>query len=156
MYCVCQVACERCAHVWSETVECSVCNERPCMRWSGPNTLQQFCEWLYDDNHKGVIAIAHNAKAYDAQFILRELTRNGVRVNVIPRGLNIISMEARGVTVKCSMNFLPTKLSNLPKMFNFQHEAVKGLRYELSLCGTSIIMPISNAHLSNLFILLGK
>ena len=96
------------------------------MRWAGPDTLQQFCEWMFSHSHRGAIALAHNAKAYDAQFIVRELTRNGARVNIIPRGLNIINMESCGVTVKCTLNFLPTKLSKLPQMFNFQHEAVKG------------------------------
>ena len=82
---------------------------------------------MFAPNHRGAISLAHNAKSYDAQFILRELIRNGARVNIIPRGYSIISMECCGVTVKCTMNFFATKLSNLPKMFDFEHEAVKGI-----------------------------
>jgi hypothetical protein len=34
-------------------------------------TNDQFCKWLISRQHKNFTAIAHNAKGYDSQFILK-------------------------------------------------------------------------------------
>lgn len=39
----------------------------------------QFCEWLVSENHRGYTAIAHNAKGYDAYFILKYCVENTVK-----------------------------------------------------------------------------
>ena len=36
--------------------------------FSGTNTKYEFCKWLINESHKNVTAIAHNARAYDAQL----------------------------------------------------------------------------------------
>ena len=35
----------------------------------------EFCKWLFSKEHKGYTSIAHSAKGYDSQFILKCLHR---------------------------------------------------------------------------------
>ena len=87
--------------------------------------------------HRDAIGLAHNAKGYDAQFLVRELAFNGARMKIVPRQLSVLNLEACGVEVKCTMSFMPTRLSNLPKMFNFQHEVVKGMKiFTITSCNS--------------------
>ena len=44
--------------------------------FKGYNALHEFCEFLFATNHKNYIAVAHNAKAFDAIFIQRWLVEN--------------------------------------------------------------------------------
>jgi len=42
-------------------------------------TNEEFCEWLISPKHKSYTAIAHNAKGYDSQFILKYCVDNTLR-----------------------------------------------------------------------------
>jgi hypothetical protein len=81
--------------------------------------LDSFCEWIFSKLNKDTIAIAHNSKAYDGQFILEYCHRQGIKPKqIISRGLSIMYLEVGGVKFKDSLNFLPMKLSALPKAFD--------------------------------------
>ncbi len=73
----------------------------------------------------GSIAIAHNAKGYDAHFLLQYLFENGIPAKVIPKGCEVMALSACGIRVLDSLNFLPFPLSALPKAFNLK-EMKKG------------------------------
>ena len=102
---------------------CEVCGPNR-HTFDGPDTMAKFGEWLYKKNKGGkknpVIAIAHNARGYDAQFLINYLAERGYRPNIVPKGREIMQMDAGMVTVKDSLNFLPMPLSALPKSFGFQ------------------------------------
>lgn len=75
------------------------------------------------------ICIAHNAKAFDAQFILRYFATNG-DVNEMPsiilNGTNIIVMTIGHTTFLDSLNYLHMPLSALPKAFVLNGCTTKG------------------------------
>ena len=51
-------------------------------------TNDEFCKWLISKNHKGYTAIAHNAKGYDSQFILKYCVDNTLKPYTIYNGTN--------------------------------------------------------------------
>lgn len=88
--------------------------------------MDKFCEWLFAKKNKGAIAIAHNAKGYDGQFILEYCHRQGLKPkSIISRGLGVMYMEVGGIKFKDSLNFLPMALAALPKAFDVR-EVKKG------------------------------
>lgn len=94
--------------------------------FSGDETLTEFCAWLFQPMHKGITAVAHNVRGYDAQFILRHLIERGVsRPEVIMRGNNILSLKAYGVRLIDSLSYLPMALAQFPKTFGIM-EMAKG------------------------------
>ncbi|MCP3664078.1 MAG: hypothetical protein GY696_16565, partial [Gammaproteobacteria bacterium] len=82
--------------------------------FEGVNTMRDFGKWLYVDNkgkkNSPVIAIAHNARGFDAQFLVNYLAERGYRPKVTPKGQEIMQLEASMVIVKDSLNFLPMSL----------------------------------------------
>lgn len=69
--------------------------------------------------NKNAVAIAHNAKGYDGQFILQYYQRQGIKPKqIIARGLGIMYLEVNAIKFKDSLNFLPMALSALPKAFD--------------------------------------
>ena len=96
--------------------------------FQGSGTVEQFCQWLFAPQHKGVIAMAHNAKGYDAYFIYRYMVNNGMKPEIIFQGSKIMYCRVRKgieLTLLDSLNFLPMALSNLPKSFDL-NEMKKG------------------------------
>ena len=56
--------------------------------FEGVNCLDDFCKWLFKDyNKKHLIAIAHNAKGFDGQSVIKYLTENGIQPKIINKGL---------------------------------------------------------------------
>ena len=75
------------------------------------------------------IAMAHNAKGYDAQFLLQYLARQGVQLsenNLIMNGTKIIQLKACGVTVRDTLSYLTMSVENMPKTFGLK-EKQKGV-----------------------------
>jgi G:T-mismatch repair DNA endonuclease (very short patch repair protein) len=110
-----------------EQSPCSGCGKREVI-FSGPQTVERFCEWLLDFQHKNVLAIAHNSKGYDAYFIYNYLIRNSIKPEIIFQGSKITHCLVRsGLNIKLldSMNFLPMALSRLPGSFGLK-ELKKG------------------------------
>ena len=111
-----------------ERYPCKGCGKRQVI-FSGKETCYNFCKWLISEQHKNVIAIAHNARGYDAYFIYDYLMQNGI----IPEpsifsGSKIMFMRvSKGLNIRIldSLNFLPMPLANLPKAFGLK-EIKKG------------------------------
>src|SRR3569832_564077 len=79
----------------------------------------EFCTWLFNTSHDGVICIAHNAKGYDGQFILHYLHSQGyITPKVIPKGTELMMIEARNIKIIESLCFIPMALSKYPKTFD--------------------------------------
>ena len=70
----------------------------------------------------------HNARAFDAQFILRELAEHSSKVlpSVILRGQNIITIEYGRTKFIDSYNYFQMKLSKLPATFGLPESSKKG------------------------------
>ncbi len=84
-------------------------------------------QYVQQSVFSGFTAIAHNAKGYDAQFLIQYLTtQEFVIPKVVPRGLSLLSVEAFGIRVIDSFCFLPMGLSALPHSFG-ESELKKGI-----------------------------
>lgn len=92
------------------------------------NTLNDFCQWLFGtEDNKERVAIAHNGKGYDFQFIRSWCTRNHREIDVISNGLKIMKMVdlTSGIVFLDSLNFLPMPLAAFTKTFGLG-ESVDG------------------------------
>ncbi|XP_041351271.1 uncharacterized protein LOC121370216 [Gigantopelta aegis] len=145
-YLVAQTACEVCKHEpVTETSKCHACGSRcpccnkrdkkknylkePCEQtcgcrqviFQGDGAHIRFCQWLFQDDHKDVTAIAHNNKAYDAYFLLEYMIDQSMYPQkIIYNGSKIMYLQVeRGLNIRIidSLNFLPMKLAAFPKAF---------------------------------------
>lgn len=76
------------------------------------------------------ICIAHNAKSFDAQFILRYLAtrkETSEMPSVILNGTSIVVMKIGQTTFLDSLNYLHMPLSALPKAFDLKDCNTKGI-----------------------------
>jgi hypothetical protein len=64
-----------------------------------------------------VVAIAHNAKAFDSQFILKRAILLKWNPELILNGLKIISMKMQHIHFLDSISYLPMPLRKLPEAF---------------------------------------
>ena len=128
-HCVCGVRCSAC-NKWDNKKKkfscepCNTCGVREVV-CRGPNTANEFGNWLFKAEHSNAVCLAHNAKGYDAYFLLEYLLNNTVdKIHTLPKvifaGSKIMSMSVDKFNMKIidSLNFLGVKLSALPKMFN--------------------------------------
>jgi len=108
-----------------EKYPCYGCGKRQVI-FSGENTSEEFCQWLFQVQHKNFTVIAHNARAYDAYFIYEYLMKNAVIPDpVIFSGSKIMYMKiGKGLNIRLldSLNFLPMSLSKLPASFGFEEK----------------------------------
>ena len=96
--------------------------------FSGPKTVELFCEWLFSNQHKNVTVMAHNARSYDNYFIYGYLITNGVLPEIVFNGCKIMYLRVgNGLNIRLldSLNFLPMPLAALPKSFGLR-ELKKG------------------------------
>ena len=125
---VAQKVCDVCRHrVFRPLDKCEGCGNGMTLEqfWDGEEALDGFCRWLFSAGNKGCVALAHNASGYDAQFILDYLQRNAIKPKIIPKGRQIMKLEAGGVKILDSLNFLPMKLAALPGAYG-ETELKKG------------------------------
>lgn len=103
-----------------ERIPCLACGKRQVV-FSGKETVDKFCEWLFGQQHRNFTVIAHNARAYDAYFIYNFMMRNSMIPDpTIFSGSKLMYMKAgKGLNIRIidSLNFLPMPLSALPKSF---------------------------------------
>ncbi|XP_069090185.1 uncharacterized protein [Pleurodeles waltl] len=66
--------------------------------------------------------LAHNSKAYDSFFIIRDLKREKLPVSLITQGFKLMLLKVVPYDIRFidTLNFLPMKLSKLPKAFGFE------------------------------------
>ena len=141
---VCQKVCNACQYD-PVSEKCSVCGDRcsDCGKWDretktyvsalcdgcggrerifeGDQTADEFGQYLFQKQHKDSTVLAHNMKGYDGYFILQYLISQSVYPqNIIYSGSKIMYLHVgRGLNIRIidSLNFLPMKLSALPKAF---------------------------------------
>ena len=63
-------------------------------------TIDDFCGFMFSGECEGYTFLAHNAKGYDAQFILKWCVDNGVKPYCIYAGTKIMSMEIRHYKIR--------------------------------------------------------
>jgi hypothetical protein len=102
----------------SEKSECEMCRKNE-MIFSGFDTIDQFCRWLFSEENNNATVICLNIQGYDSYPILKYLCRNAIVPTVIPNGAKIMSLIVPSCKIKMidSLNFLPMVLSKLPAMF---------------------------------------
>ena len=95
--------------------------------FEGDNTRNEFCEWLFTEEHRGCVVMAHNYQGYDSYFILQFLRENGVKYDPIMRGAKVLSLYAPMFDIKFidSLNFISMRLANFLKTFGID-EIAKG------------------------------
>ncbi len=127
----CGTRCEECAFKDGDKDEgpCSgTCGRREAV-FQGDNTTKKCCQWLFSDQHRCLKVVAHKMKGYDGYFILEYLIDNSVRPDkIIYSGSKIMYMTVEKdlhIKIMDSLNFLPMKLSALPKAFGL-NELKKG------------------------------
>ena len=101
--------------------------EKEVALFQGKDTVKQFCEWLFTEEHKGCIVVAHNFQGYDGYFIADYLVQNAIKYNVIYRGAKNLTLKVTDWDIKFidSLNFIPMALAKFPKTFG-QDELCKG------------------------------
>ena len=95
--------------------------------FKGDKTRDEFCEWLFTEEHAGCTVMAHNFQGYDSYFILQYLREHGVKYHVIMRGAKVLSLMVDMFNIRFidSLNFFLMRLANLPKTFGIE-ELKKG------------------------------
>lgn len=130
--------CDQCCDLVSDSNDmaslpfCNFCKDnRQC--FDGDSCLDKFCEWLFSKQNKNAIAIAHNTKGYDGQFILQYCHRKGLKPKqIISRGLGVMYLEVGAIKFKDSLNFIPFPLSAMPKTFGIPECKKGNLNYLFS------------------------
>ena len=98
-------------------IDCARCGRRRYSFYDDPvgDLLSYLCEprpWC-----SKVVAIAHNAKAFDSQFILKRAIFLKWNPQIILSGLKIISMKIQHIHFLDSLSYLPMPLRKLPEAF---------------------------------------
>ena len=90
-------------------------------------SIEEFCKGFLNDKFKGYTFIAHNAKGYDAIFILKWLIDQGIKPYCIYNRAKIMFMEITKLSIRFidSLNFLQMPLKSFPKTFGM-NELKKG------------------------------
>ena len=85
--------------------------------FSSPNTKDEFCTWVFQQENANTTFVAHIFQAYDGYFILQYLYKNGITPEIITRGAKIISLTDSEMDIKFidSLCFVPMKLAAFPK-----------------------------------------
>ena len=101
--------------------------EREVALFQGKDTVKNFCQWLFTNQHKGCIVVAHNFQGYDGYFIKEYLIENAIHYEIIYRGAKSLSMKVPEWDIRFidSLNFIPMSLAKFPKTFG-QDELCKG------------------------------
>jgi len=83
--CVARVICDDCRNRDFEGI-CGRCGV-PEHVFEGVDCVNDFCRFLFNKFMKNTIAIAHNARGFDAHFVMQYLSENGISPEVIARGM---------------------------------------------------------------------
>ncbi|XP_067205336.1 uncharacterized protein [Linepithema humile] len=127
--CVAQQICESYAEIEDMSVRCRWCGIREFTFRHDP--VKEFVNFATRPTTylKKIICIAHNAKSFDAQFILRYLVESGISTEprVILSGTKIIVLTVGNTKFIDSVNYMPMRLSELPKAFGLANTLDKGV-----------------------------
>ncbi|KAE9530087.1 hypothetical protein AGLY_011549 [Aphis glycines] len=91
------------------------------------DTNEEFCKHVISEEYRGYTFIAHYAKGYDSQFILKYLVDNTLRPFTIYNGTKLMLLEIKYLSIRIidSSNFIQSPLSSFPKTFGLK-ELKKG------------------------------
>lgn len=92
------------------------------------STIEEFCEWAFQKEHKGYTFIAHNGRGYDYKFIIRWIFDNTeYKPFTIFAGAKIMCMSVKELSIRFidSLSFLTMPLKAFPKTFGLK-ELKKG------------------------------
>jgi len=125
---ICKVKCDQC-----EETHCNICHGNTNI-YFGKSCIIKFVDYLFNDlakiaekNKSLIFAFAHNARGYDAQFVLRELwNRYYDNVEIILRGRKILLIKCGNVKMLDSLNFFLQPLDKLPKALGLDINVKKG------------------------------
>ncbi|CAG2243698.1 unnamed protein product [Mytilus edulis] len=125
-------------------VRCSMCDKKdkkefkkePCFKtcgfreriFRGEHATDAFCRRVFTEQYTNAVVLSHNGSGYDNYFLIDWLIKNSIRPDVIFNGSKIMYMAInRGLNIRVldSLNFLPMKLSKIPKAFGLK-ELKKG------------------------------
>ena len=82
------------------------------------NNINDFCKKMLSDEFTGYTFIAHNAKAFDSQFVLKYCVDSGIKPYCIYNGTKIMYMDLPGKRRFIdSLNFVASRLAAFPKTF---------------------------------------
>jgi hypothetical protein len=100
-------------------IDCERCGRRRHSFFDDPvgDLLSYLCEpspWC-----NKIIAIAHNANAFDSQFILRRVVLLKWTPELILTGLKIISMKMQHILFLDSISYLPSLCLDCSRRLNF-------------------------------------
>jgi len=100
--------------------DCAQCGKRQRSFFEDP--VGDLLTYLIDPRPwcKKVVAIAHNAKAFDAQFILNRAILLKWTTELILNGLKIVSMKIHHIQFLDSVFYMPMPLRKLPEAFGLQ------------------------------------
>ncbi|XP_078499011.1 uncharacterized protein LOC144828487 [Lissotriton helveticus] len=89
--------------------------------FEGRTCVGDFLSTFIQAKFQGYTMLAHNSKAYDSFFILRDMIREKIQVELITQGSKLMLMTVCPLKIRFidTLNFLPMKLSKLPKAFGF-------------------------------------
>jgi len=98
-------------------IDCEHCGRRKHTFWDDP--VGYLLTYLCTARHwcNKVVAIAHNAKAFDLHFILNRAIFLQWKPKLIVNGLKIICMTMEHLTFIDSISFMPRSLLKLPDAF---------------------------------------
>ncbi|XP_070171517.1 uncharacterized protein [Polyergus mexicanus] len=148
--CVAQQICEACAKENNLSARCRWCGVREFVFRHDP--VKQFVDFATRTTKyfKQIICIAHNAKAFDAQFILKYIVenRNNLEPKLILNGTKIVVLTVGHTKFIDSVNYMPMRLSELPKAFGLQDTSDKGIFPHLfnTVENQSYVGPLPDAH----------
>ena len=109
-----QQFCSKCENIQDIIIDCEHCGRRKHTFWDDPvgDLLNYLCTsrpWC-----NKVVAIAHNAKAFDLHFILNKAIFLKWKPKLIVNGLKITDMTMEHLTFIDSISFMPCSLRKLP------------------------------------------
>ncbi|XP_055714928.1 uncharacterized protein LOC129809144, partial [Phlebotomus papatasi] len=84
---------------------------------SSGSAVAKFLDYVLTFRPMPTVAIAHNAKGYDGQFILEELCQREEKIEPVLQGCKILFAKVKGVTFLDSLSFIPFPLSQFSKSF---------------------------------------
>ena len=148
--CVAQQICEECAQNNDISVRCRWCGVREFVFRNDP--VKHFVDFATRKTKyfKQIICIAHNAKAFDAQFILKYIVENhsNFEPKVVLNGTKIIVLTVGHTKFIDSVNYMPMRLSDLPKAFGLEDTSGKGIFPHLfnTVENQSYVGPFPAAH----------
>jgi hypothetical protein len=102
-----QQFCARCERIDDCGIDCDRCGRRSHSFWNDPvgDLYTYLCEPLPWASK--IVAIAHNAKAFDLHFILNRAIMRKWKPELITNGLKNIRMKMEHLVILDSVSFLP-------------------------------------------------